>query len=198
MKKVKSEIKEIPTPQTSTGNVGYSGKVTVTVQRGKTIVSKQVFKNSGSTELFKFFGYSLAGKYKEAEELRPNKIALFLNTTTDVSTAKKTPMTDNTIRMSNFIPNSGAPILTVNPISGADSCSTTFHFVIPSAYIYSANTQINQICLYKQSESDVNNYLAYFLMTDTDNTAWEPITISGNNFNLIIDWEMQLTNKGGE
>lgn len=187
-RKIKSE------PKSSSQHIGYSGKVTITLQKGKTVLSKQVFHNSGSTLLFRFFSYSLAGQYKEAEKYRPSKIKLFSNKSS-LAEAKLTPMKD-VIELSDFLTDTGAPMITTDNV--VNNSSTTFHFIVPNSFIYSLVSQhkINQICLYSADETDRERYLAYFLITDEFNLNWSPIEVANDNINLIIDWEM-VTQNGG-
>lgn len=190
--KLKS-TKEVSAPKGTGSSVEYSGKVTVTLKKGSRTLNKRTFNNSGTDKLFKFFSLCLAGRYREAEELRPSKIMLF-KSDGDLQTTKVNP-TASTSRVSEFISNTGNP--TVHVSSGDDkTCSTTFHFLVPNAYIHSDAKKINQIRIYAAKDTNENkDYLAYFLLTDEDNTAWESIDPSGTDVNLILDWEMIVMNK---
>lgn len=187
----------IKEPENNTSKISYSGKVTVTIRRGNTPIATKVFKNSGNKPLFKFFCQCLAGNYKEGEIFRPTKIKLFYNSTADINEAKKRPM-ENITAKSGFMTQTSNPV--VDASADGASCSTTFHFLIPNAYIYNTEgNQINQICLYNtRAVNDVSteDCLAYFLMSNEDNDEWATITPSGNDFNLIVDWEMILQNGG--
>lgn len=58
-----------------TPSIGYEGKVTVAVMRGKNKIKEHEIKNAGCKSLFRFIAKTLCGEF--ATSLRPCKIRLF-------------------------------------------------------------------------------------------------------------------------
>ena len=64
----------------ATSNLSYSGVVKISKERNGKIIPINTFHNAGSIYLYQFISYCIGGKYKAAEELRPQYIKLVLNT----------------------------------------------------------------------------------------------------------------------
>ena len=58
-------------------NLGYSGKIKLSIKSGKTTIATRNYTNHGTTELFRFLCLCLAGQYRAADTIRPTKIKLF-------------------------------------------------------------------------------------------------------------------------
>jgi hypothetical protein len=150
--------------------IGYSGKVTVAVRAGKTVISKHTYKNNGGLALFKFLTACIAGEYRAAEVNRPLKIGLYDSDLPrpvdgDVPSITKSVSilisvnTDSTIE------------------SGADYSKVTLHFLIPKTYITSDNAVIKQMVLFPAQATSADpaspaGYCAVFNLTN-DNDATE-------------------------
>ena len=150
-------------------NINYSGKVKVSTKYKNKVILHNLNHNNGALPLFKFLCLCLSGEYTAAEPLRPFKVKLF---------------DSNNIAVSNFIPINSKPIL--EDISDTYSeYRTTYHFLIPYSQI---NNNIKFIKLYSISETNDDNFSAeYELETEID------ISGSKNNFILIIDWELRIS-----
>lgn len=60
---------------TGTQYLGYEGRISVSLVKGKKILKTKTYHNSGLPNLFKFLCMSLGGR--PAESLRPSAIQLF-------------------------------------------------------------------------------------------------------------------------
>lgn len=201
-----SEQKEKETNKSTSGSIGYQGKISVAVQRGNKTISNKTYNNNGNTNLFRFLGDCLAGTF--SEENRPIKIALFNKKNTgipeeadDFSTwvfTKSILASPLTIVYSN----------TPKPKIEGNTVSITYDFKIPYTYltgsvykvaIYSARNEVNTEV---PSSNNIWNWSAAFGFLNEDGTDWEPIIISNSNkqyYTLLISWTMSIRNqiKGG-
>ena len=154
----------------------YTGNVTVSIVKNKTIIKTYHGHNSGSKELFHFFAYALAGKYKIAESLRPLRIMLF-EKTTDKPEGQA---------VSNYI---GINVpTTVEATTDNTSYKATLHFLIPYTYITG-----NKVDIYKLYPLNSADALAIF---DAE-AAGQAIDLSNINkakYSLIVDWELLVSN----
>lgn len=73
-KKQMVEEKTVTSPSTS---FGYSGKINVSLQKGKRTYFTKTYKNHGRWPLFYFLNMCLAGDYSKAETFRPKFINVF-------------------------------------------------------------------------------------------------------------------------
>lgn len=198
---------EEPTLMSSSSvTLGYSGKVTISLCKKDKILQTKVYHNAGCSSLFKFVALCLQGEYMRAEKYRPCKIQLFNNTSDSppesLDWSKLKPLTG-------FIYSNRPATVSTD----GEKFSTIIHFLVPAAYIDKTileNNKINQICLYPGAASDAtakDNCSAYFLFVKEDeqadgstSTVWDALEITNeneNNINLIIDWELSITNNGG-
>lgn len=202
--KNKKENPEIVKKQ-DTISVGYSGKVTVTVVDDRKVVSRKVGHNAGGQPLFLFLAQCLCGNYKNTEPLQPLKIRLFYNNAEDETRAitninnwvgSEGEFFDIT-EASNFIfvnvPNTTEEI--EDEKGNKNGYKAILHFRVPFSFLTSA--EINQICLYAQNEIDPKRYSAYYLFKDSANTKkLAPIKVDNQqtSYNLIIEWELRISN----
>ena len=175
-------------------NLNYSGEITLKIQKNGKIISTKKYHNAGTNELWKFISYCVAGKYQSAENLRPQYIRLFKNNnepggglnTTDIYTASQIVLMNT----------SGAPQKWIED-STIVGYKTILHFLIPFTFI--TEETVNEVRIYSKINRDsINDCSAYFQFTKTisDILEWDPIEVSDNfgNYNLIIDWEMRISN----
>ena len=206
--KNKKENPEIVKKQ-DTISVGYSGKVTVTVVDDRKVVSKKVGHNAGGQPLFLFLAQCLCGNYKNTEPLQPLKIRLFYNNAEDETRAitninnwvgSEGEFFDIT-EASNFIfvnaPNTTEEIEIKDKKGNTikNGYKAILHFRVPFSFV--THNEINQICLYAQNEIDPKRYSAYYLFKDSANTKkLAPIKVDNQqtSYNLIIEWELSISN----
>ena len=172
--------------------LGYEGKVTLTLKSNDHILKSQTYKNSGTTQLFKFLGYCLIGHYSDVENLLPTKIALMYNSASTPTSA--TP--GDVIPRSNFIGIAQTPI--VSSTDDSAEVKVIYSFEVPRSAIFD---DFNQVALYGDGvtdpKNDIGNFSAYYYLTnDTRNefdtqdiSQWSATTV------LLIDWELSLSNK---
>ena len=201
--KNKKENPEIVKKQ-DTISVGYSGKVTVTVVDDRKVVSRKVGHNAGGQPLFQFLAQCLCGNYENTKPLQPLKIRLFYNKATD-TTAATTNINNWVGSDSNTSIEEASNFIFVNAPSATEEIEdeegnkngykAILHFRVPFSFV--TRTEINQICLYAQNESDPKIYSAYYLFTDsTDVEKLAPIKVNNQqaSYNLIIEWELSISN----
>lgn len=198
-----SDQKEKETNKSTSGSIGYQGKINVKVQRGNQTVSNKTYNNNGNTNLFKFLCDCLSGYYQESS--RPVKIALFNRGDTD-----EYPEQFNTWNFTKSKLSSPLTIVysnTPKPETGNNTVSITYDFKIP--YIYLTN-DVYKVAIYpfnkdvdsqKSSTGEAWSWSAAFGFLDEDN-KWDPINISNSSkqyYTLLISWTMTLgnQNKGG-
>ena len=75
-------------------------------------------------------------------------------------------------------------------------CKVVFHFLVPKIYI--TGDGFNQIILYganiNNADSGKSSYSAIFNLTSGDEWAGINTNEWADNFNLVIEWEMTLSN----
>jgi hypothetical protein len=175
-------------------NLGYEGKVTLTLKSNGRILESKTYKNNGTAQLFKFLGYCLIGSFEEAKGLLPRKILLLHNNSSSVSIADINPT--DVIARTIFQP------LTLTPSIISDSqtaqVKVVYNFEIPRAAI---EGPFNQVALYsdKMKYTDISDFSAYYYFTDAlgnletiNIEAWSATTV------LLIEWELTLSNKNTE
>ena len=201
--KNKKENPEIVKKQ-DTISVGYSGKVTVTVVDDRKVVSRKVGHNAGGQPLFQFLAQCLCGNYENTKPLQPLKIRLFYNKATD-TTAATTNINNWVGSDSNTSIEEASNFIFVNAPSATEEIEdekgnkngykAILHFRVPFSFV--THNEINQICLYAQNESDPKRYSAYYLFTDSaDVEKLAPIKVNNQqtSYNLIIEWELNISN----
>lgn len=165
-------------------NVAYEGTVHVrVVDNGHTCYSTTL-KNRGTGKLFEFLSLCLLGLFTKAKPLVPTKLRLLYNSPTGERQA-----------CSSFVSLSKAPTSDVE----GDTAAAVLSFTVPYAYIYSATENgddkpFNQIALYSAAETDINEMCAYYDITAVEAASMNPASWSQTSL-LIIDWELQLSNK---
>lgn len=175
--------------------IEYTGKVTVSLKYKAKVISKNTYYNNGCNDFFNFLASCVAGNYTSAERNRPTKIMLFYNKSSSVPKAAEdlklsNLFGNNTSSVTAFITSQAAGIINTNGNTGADRnseedfCRVNLQFTIPASSLAANNTAsggstsqicINQMALYKTSAAnttaDIQQPLAYFLMTDETGTA---------------------------
>ena len=211
--KNKKENTEVVKKQ-DTISVGYSGKVTVTVVDDRKVVSRKVGHNAGGQPLFQFLAQCLCGNYENTKPLQPLKIKLFYNNATNEKDAitniqnwvKPEGNFTSVVSASNFIfvnaPGATEEIKITDKqgnLVAKNGYKAILHFRVPFSFV--THTEINQICLYAQNESDDKKYSAYYLFTtdkvDSAGTKkLAPIKVNNQqtSYNLIIEWELSISN----
>lgn len=190
----------------SSATLNYTGKVKISFCNGSKVFKSKTYSNNGCGPLFKFIAQCLQGEYKQAEKTRPTKVKLFYNT----ATSPVVNWHDSSIRVATNFITSNAPAdiavikdYTTGQISGY---KTILHFLIPAVFVDTSSVndtfEINQICLYPAKEFTDENCSAYFLFTETDEegtVTWAGLSTEDlvENMNILIDWEMSITNAGG-
>lgn len=185
----------------------YFGKVTISLCKKDKILQTKVYHNAGCSSLFKFLALCLQGDYLRAEKYRPCKIQLF-NNTSENPPAPGNLDWDKMKPLTGFISSNRPASISENN----GNFSAIIHFLVPAVYINKnmlEKSKINQICLYPEIISDAtakNNCSAYFLFVKNENqadgktsTKWDALetTDADENINLLIDWELSITNNGG-
>ena len=179
-------------------NIGYNGTLTVYVKNGKTTIQKRTYTNHGTSNLFKFFCYCLAGEYNAAKAYQPAKIKLF-NERQYYETEGGIAPDFKSITVENPGSNLVSTNKTAKPIKAEkaelstevtdfNGYSLTLHYLIPFSYL--TTDKINQACLYSALPDGDGDFLAYYLFTDEQGIRLEPIEITDENkltYNLVIE-----------
>ena len=209
--KNKKENTEVVKKQ-DTISIGYSGKVKVTVVDDRKVVSRKVGHNAGGQPLFKFLAQCLCGNYENAKASQPLKIKLFYNKTETETVDEATKNIQDWVKSEGDFTNitSASNFIFVNAPGATKEIKITdkqgnlvakngykaiLHFRVPFSFV--TRTEINQICLYAQNESDPKIYSAYYLFTDsTDAEKLAPIKVNNQqaSYSLIIEWELNISN----
>lgn len=209
--KNKEENTELVKKQ-DTISVGYSGKVKVTVVDDRKVVSRKVGHNAGGQPLFKFLAQCLCGNYENAKTSQPLKIKLFYNKTETETVAEATKNIQDWVKSEGDFTNitSASNFIFVNGPSTPEEIKITdengnlvakngykaiLHFRVPFAFV--TQNEVNQICLYAQSENEDKKYSAYYLFKDSeDEEKLAPIKVNNQqaSYNLIIEWELSIAN----
>lgn len=161
----KQNNQAVNTNLSKSANIGYSGKVTVSVQAGGKIISKKEYHNTGSISLFNFLCACLKGDYITANNLRPNTVKLFKVDTAiyDTPLAAKAYLngsngyTDSGIAFTGIT--SASALVGYNKeadVGVGDARDTvTLHFRVPYAFI--TNNSIYMIGLYRRNPAGDSN-----------------------------------------
>ena len=180
-KKTKDEIKteEKQSAKNPSSTIGYKGNIKVSIARGNKIISTKEYHNNGRDPLWRFLSYCIVGDLRGIETWRPNYIIVGNN-------AGQIGNFDQFIQCS-------LPILkTKVQLDHASNKNTAvLHFRIPYAYIIKdiTDTPINEFWLVCETELTTKNPSAFFRLEGD-----AVITEIGENYNLIIDWEMSFNN----
>ena len=195
----------------SSAELSYIGKINIQFCDGNKILKRRTYYNNGCGPLFKFVAHCLQGDYSQAEKIRPNKIKLFSNNSTEV----KLDWT-KTKSVSGFVTSNAPADIDVIKDDNKNiiGYKAILHFLVPAAFVDSKNIQeedtnaqvkkgsgINQIGLYSTKETDDKKPSAYFLFKKTENEVdiWDGLQTDdlSENINILIDWEMSIKNGGG-
>lgn len=190
-------------------SIGYSGRVKVTLVRGKKVISEKEFKNNGRWPLFNFLALCIKGEFNEAKNLRPKYIRLFTAGTAGVTTVP-VPTDQNAFPYGatnlslNVVPLNSSSNITKTEAETSGSASVTLKYLIPLTQISGLTNyrNINLLAMYYGSDSTyVNQPSAYCFIKDENNESLLGEIIEGipagsdpNQYNLIIDWTMSLAN----
>lgn len=190
--KKKTATKDITTKEKeqvqSQDAIKYQGNVTVTIKKGKTIISSRSYHNNGGDELFKFLANCISGAY--VESLRPKYIRAF---DCKGSPGERITQANSTSR---------SAYIAINDVSSING-KATLHFTIPCSFILpdsgASTANINQLGLYSSAvasnsqRNDVEQYCAYYNFIE-ENGQWAPLIISTLNgdYNIFIEWEMSF------
>lgn len=189
---------EETTPETtsvskSNTGISYSGRVTISIVNGNKVISKKQYHNAGTVYLFKFLCECLADQADGLD--RPCKIRLF---STDEGDAPDNPHWNADTVASAAILYDNTPVPARDP-SGGDSNKymVSYHFRIPYAYI--TRSDIAKIALYSSRNADrYSEMSAYFCIVDSRTGDYAPIEMpvsAFNNYSIIIEWDMSITNQ---
>lgn len=150
--------------QKKIANIGYRGKVTVSVQAGNKIISKKEYHNTGSLLLFNFLCNCIKGDVMAAENQRPTTIKLFTVNTTTLTPAAAREYLNGV----GGYQDTGDDFINIDPASvfvssnkpavvpgGNERNTVTLHFRIPYAFI-TKNT-INMVGLYRRNPTGDSN-----------------------------------------
>ena len=195
--------KQVQQKQQYNSPISYSGKITVTVKNGNTIISKNTYKNNGGLNLWYFLCASLAGQYTNADQFRPYRIMLYYCKDETVPTSIENLDQDNFVKLTSEIPiNRASEVLPIKESGKTINYTATLHFLIPPAYFNAVeNAKINTVVLYGKKEPTTpnkDNYSAYYFFAKDG--AWDTPNILNlddikDNYNIIIDWEMSVDNR---
>ena len=179
--------------------ISYEGHVKISVvgPNNKVLFSSESH-NKGKEPLFKFLGYCLTGAYYD--ELRPCRIRLFTVVDPETDTPANPDFSKETCRSAAILHEPGMLLE-----STGDSCSATYHFKIPYAFITLKEGGSKQIiyklalyCDTNSSESKISDISAEYLFIDSSTNQWaesdDAIDLSDlkSNYSLVIDWTMTL------
>ena len=179
-------------------DLGYEGKVTLTLKSKGRVLKTKVYKNRGTANLFKFFGYCLIDSYEEAKKLLPSKIMLLHN----IGESPNGQYTPDTVSSSSpFKSYEQTPTIVSSPRSDSDNnnagwVKVTYSFEIPKTII---EAPFNQIALYGagMEDEDFREFSAYYFLTDSfgefelldpEKDEWSATTV------LLVEWELTLAN----
>ena len=174
--------------------LGYEGKVTLTLKSNGRVLESRTYKNSGTTQLFKFLGYCLADDYASAKDLLPSKIMLLENQAEFPSSDNKT----NVKQRSSYQGLSQQPTVIT---SEENQVRVIYSFEVPKNAI---TGEFNQVALYNVKantledniDSGIKSFSAYYFLTNGNGSFspqstidWMPSTV------LLVEWELIISNK---
>lgn len=174
-----------------TDGLGYEGKVTLTLKSNNRVLKSKIYKNHGTSLLFKFLGYCLIGEYEEVKHLLPHKIRLLYNNTA----GGQGEISPTSITASSYWqPYSQTP--TIVSDANNDQVKVVYSFEVPRNII---TGDFNQIALYSVDAEDINDFSAYYYLVDANGkledsniNEWSTTTV------LLVEWELTISNKNTE
>lgn len=186
-----------------TQNIGYQGKINLSVKHGNRTIINKSFSNSGRCKLFKFIASCLAGSL--SQQAKPVKIKLF-SYPGELRMPNEFSWHDDSAyltEVSPYILYDTAPTIRLkhdpNASGGNDDgdyYEVSFHFNVPFAYI--AGAKIHAVGLYPNNAiSTTGDVYAYYLFANEQKTEWDAISIGDatGDFSLIISWTLSISNK---
>lgn len=204
-----------------TSGIGYKGRVSVELRKGKKTVLKKTYSNAGGQPLFHFLSRCIVSN-DFRPELAPRWIVLFYRENTSEKDVKN-GIDGSSKEVSYAIyTNSGKVI---DDPSNADNktAAAYLHFTVPFSALHppagttstedndetgdsrtSSGITIYQAGLYNYSNATDNgartNYSARFNFTNTNSATgleeWDPITVPTDrgDYSLFIEWTMSFEN----
>lgn len=198
-------------------SVGYRGKVTISLEKNNSEVSKKVLYNSGTYYLFKFICECLAGNYNNAEPLRPIYLNIYsksdIESDVDINNDFQSNYRKN---LTTIVASAGPKIQKITDLSSEIiGYSCLIKFRIPVVQINTSKTaasdinqNLNLIALYSKTNYTASpDYVpsAYLLLRDSDDNVaslipdklWDTDGVKDdiNDYVLNIQWEMQFINE---
>lgn len=172
-------------------NLTYKGSITVSIVRKGKVLNTQKYHNEGKLDLFKFFSYSLSGRYAIAEALRPKYIRLY----SLGSYGERIPVPNtNNPTSTTYIMYKETPTTVVKN----GSVSTQFSFMVPFTQI-DTSKDTNFLVLYPGANA--TSPLAQFIVAKGEGEQdreklgklFDSVP-SQNDYNLFITWSMSVNN----
>lgn len=181
-------------------SIGYRGTVTVKVLKRNKVLAAHIKHNSGLTKLFTSLCGVLTGE-TPVRDLRPVSIALYSLpegsenlVSADWETIYKEPISDTnaTLRLTEIIRN--IPLTALSRQNAGSAPAAIFQAVIPYVQLKEGH-DIYLMALYPAGTSAPENALAYYKLANAN--GWTPIQIdtTQSDQNLLIEWQMDFTNK---
>lgn len=112
----------------TSGGIGYSGTIKVTVKRGKHTVSSKIYHNTGTPKLFEFMANVLAGRYSMVSSGRPQRLMLFQRTGGTAITCLSGPIIYSTTP---YVQELKTDATTPGSVPETIGSAVILHFVIP-------------------------------------------------------------------
>lgn len=189
---------------TDSGSVAYTGKITVSILKGRKVLKTLNTHNKGYRSLFTFLCQCLAGQYDRAESLRPKFIRLY--TMGPEGTAYSEQEIQGRLQ-TQFLTSLTVPAYNTTPsvelveLQGQEPYARTiFKFLIPFTQIETTR-DTNMFALYSAAnQTTLTEPSAVFVLTDPeDNTKLGSVMNSSssaksNDYNLQIQWELTIEN----
>lgn len=195
-----------------TQSIGYEGKVTIQLRKGKKIIGKKILHNEGNLPLFQFLASCVKGSYSNVESLRPKFIKIF----TIGNAEDELPLYDSFNELVNKettnLISLNFPLYSSEPKIVDDApnnkSSVTFKFIIPFTQL-SQYENLNMIALYSQyyfnTDENASAYIIITKMSGENEVLGDIIEEIGltsitnadaNLYNLFIEWTMSFKNEG--
>lgn len=181
-------------------NIGYQGKIKVSIMCGKKVISSKVYHNRGTKKLFQFICEALAGNYRPG--LRPMYIRAFTNDELEEAMLPDTYKFNEDLAVTPYIMYETTAFAgngnAEDGESTTDTYSVVYTFKIPYAFI--SGTKISKVALYPQNRSNANtDKCAFYGFVNPDTNDWDSIDLEqgdflNGNFCIVMEWKMTLSN----
>lgn len=186
------------------GSVAYTGKITVSILKGRTVLKTIKTHNKGYKTLFNFLCQCLAGEYDRAESLRPRFIRLFtMGSKGSAYSEEHIPQRLQSQYLTSLtVPSyNTTPSVDLVEIHGQEPyAKTIFKFLIPFTQIETTR-DTNMFALYSSAnQSNLTEPSAVFVLMDPDDETKLGSVMSSsssaksNDYNLQIQWELTIEN----